>query len=371
MQFTLQATDGKARRGELKLAHGVVQTPVFMPIATVGSVKTLTANEVSALGAEIILGNTYHLHLRPGDDLVAEAGGLHRFMRWEKPILTDSGGFQVFSLSAIRKMTEDGVEFRSHLDGSRIFMRPEDSMQIQKNLGSDIAMVLDECAPALCDRQYARKAMELTHRWAERCQKWHLENVDPEAQALFAIVQGASYADMRIESAKTLAAMNFPGYAVGGLAVGEPAEVMYEMLDAVIPELPMEKPRYLMGVGTPENILEAVSRGIDMFDCVLPTRNARHGSLFTRNGTLSIKAAKYARDFSPIDPECSCFTCKTYDRAYVRHLFSAGEKLAERLATIHNLYFYLELMRDIRSAIEKGELQKFKSGFLVQYREEL
>lgn len=372
MHFSLDAIHGTARAGTLTLSHGVVKTPVFMPIATVGAVKTLLASEVEALGAQILLGNTYHLHLRPGDSLIADLGGFHDFIGWEKPVLTDSGGFQVFSLSAIRKMSDDGVEFRSHLDGSRIFMRPEDSMQIQWNLGSDIAMVLDECVDSRCDETIARAAMERTHAWADRCQKWHAVNGNPQRQTLFAIVQGAIFPELRRQSAQTLRSLNFSGYAIGGLAVGETAPEMYEMLETVCPELPNEKPRYLMGVGTPENLLEAVSRGVDMFDCVMPTRNARHGSLFTVDGKLPIGAARFARDLFPIDPECACPVCRGgISRAYLRHLFSIGERLAERLATIHNLHFYLDLMKKTRESIEEKRFEVFKRDFLARYAQNI
>lgn len=367
MHFELLQSSGNARYGKLQLAHGKVETPVFMPIATTGAVKTLSALDVKALGAEIILGNTYHLHLRPGDPLIADAGGLHKYMNWPYPILTDSGGFQVLSLAKIRKVSEEGVTFQSHLDGRKLTMTPEDSMMIQKNIGSDIAMVLDECLPYPSPYDEVQESIQRTTRWAKRCKEFHEKHVDPERQSLFAIVQGGTYPELRKQSAQELIDLEFPGYAIGGLAVGEPHDKMYETLDATLPLLPKEKPRYLMGVGTPENILEAVSRGIDMFDCVLPTRNARHASIFTSQGMLSIKAARYAKDFAPLDAQCKCSTCQNFSRSYLRHLFSIGEPLAARLATIHNLHFYLELMRNIRESLQKQQFDQFKKTFLDAY----
>lgn len=378
----------RARLGKLKLAHGVVQTPFFMPIATKASVKTLDSADIENLGAEIILSNTYHLLLRPGMEVMKKAGGLHKFMNWPRPILTDSGGYQIFSLAKQRKITEDGAIFRSHIDGRQFTLTPELALEIQKNLGSDIAMILDVCAPYPCSKKEAEKAVQLTTAWAERSKNYSLPvtRYPLHKQLMFGIVQGSVYKDLRLKSARELVAKNFDGYAVGGLAVGEPRKKMYKILDYVVPELPAEKPHYLMGVGQPEEIVEAVRRGIDMFDCVLPTRNARHGLIyiwsprlslrggrkptkqspeiaaltpFARNdkfyNTLHITNEKFKNDFSPLDKNCSCPTCKNYTRAYLRHLFIAGEPLGARLATIHNVYFYLELMRKIRAAIRAGK----------------
>lgn len=363
--FTLKNQDGKARRGEIKTTHGVVQTPFFMPIATIGAIKGgVEPSDIKDMGFELILANTYHLHLRPGDERVKELGGLAKFMSWNGPMLTDSGGFQVFSLTKIRKITEEGVTFQSHLDGSKIELTPEKVMEIEANLGIDIAMVLDECTPYPCEEKYAKQSLERTTRWAERCKK-HWKKIGADAfMQLFAIVQGSTFPHLRKESAKQLTALDFPGYAIGGLAVGEPNEMMYSILDETLPELPENKPRYLMGVGTPENILEAVSRGVDMFDCVLPTRNARHGKVFTSSGEFNITRASQADDLGPIDAECDCHTCKNYSRAYVRHLFHAKEILAMRLATIHNLYFYGNLMKGIRKSIEENRFEEFKKETL-------
>jgi len=346
----------KARAGVLHTLHGVVHTPVFMPVGTYGTVKTCSPNELESLGAEIILGNAYHLYLRPGHNIVKKAGGLHKFMSWNRSILTDSGGFQVFSLGANREITEEGAIFKSEIDGSKHFFSPERSIEIQTAIGADIIMNFDECTPYPCDYEYAKNSMELTIRWAKRCKKAHKSE-----QLLFGIVQGSVYHDLRRKCAEQLVEMDFDGYALGGLSVGEEKEMMYEIVGFTTPLLPKNKPHYLMGVGTPENIVEAVSLGIDMFDCVLPTRNARNGSLFTSEGMLKIKNAKFKRDFTPLDPKCKCYTCKNFTRAYLRHLFIANEILAHRLHTIHNLHFYLSLMRGIRRSIIDGTFIKLKS----------
>ena len=337
-----------ARRGRLHTPHGVIETPVFMPVGTQASVKTMTSQELKDAHAEIILSNTYHLHLRPGEDLIAEAGGLHKFMNWDRPILTDSGGFQVFSLSELRKVTEEGVEFRSHLDGSKRFISPEKAVQIQQALGSDIMMQFDECSPYPCDHGRAKDALGRTIRWLERCMKAKTR----DDQALFGIVQGAFFNDLRIESVRQLAQLDLPGIAIGGLSVGEPKDIMYDMLEAIQPYLPDNKPRYLMGVGSPDCLVEGVLRGVDMFDCVLATRVARNGTVFTRDGRLVIRNAKYAHDFTPIEADCDCFACQNYTRGYIRHLFKAGEILPLRLNTMHNIRFLTHLMEDMRAAIE-------------------
>lgn len=354
----------KARLGRIYTSHGIIETPVFMPVGTRATVKAMTPEEVKSLGAEIILGNTYHLYLRPGHDLVQEAGGLHKFMNWNGPILTDSGGFQVFSLGEFRKITEDGVEFRSHIDGSKHFISPEKSIEIQNALGSDIIMCFDECTPYPVTYEYAKQSMERTSRWAKRCKDYH-KNTDK--QALFSIVQGGMYKDLREKSAKDLVQMDFPGYAIGGLSVGEPADMMCDILDFTTPLLPKDKPRYNMGVGSPDYLFESVIRGIDMADCVLPTRIARNGTLITSQGRLIIKNAKYKRDFSSLDPECDCYACKNYSRAYVRHLFNVNEILGARLATIHNLYFLIKLMENIRKAIKEDRLLEYKDEFYRKY----
>ncbi len=371
--FELKKTDNQARRGELETAHGTVQTPFFMTIGTVGAVKGLIPSEVAEVGGQVLLSNTYHLHLRPGEETVLKAGGLHKFMNWEGPILTDSGGFQVFSLSGIRKLKEDGVEFRSHLNGEKIFLSPEKAIDIQTKLGSDIMMVLDECPAADKDRRYVEKSLGLTTRWAKRC-KEHLVSLKEKKDSqlitprskLFAIVQGGMHPDLRKKSAEQLKEIGFDGYAVGGLSVGEPNEVMYKMLDEVTPVLPEDKPRYLGGVGTPQDILEAVERGVDMFDCVLPTRNARHGHLYTSEGIVRIKRAEFKEDFSPLDPNCDCYTCKNYTKAYLRHLHVAGEILSLRLNSLHNVAFYLNLMKGIREAIEQDRFAEFKAETLTK-----
>ncbi|HLT57741.1 MAG TPA: tRNA guanosine(34) transglycosylase Tgt [Limnochordales bacterium] len=353
-----------ARAGRLSTPRGELETPVFMPVGTQASVKTMTPHEVEAIGFRIILANTYHLYLRPGADLVEEAGGLHRFMNWPHSILTDSGGFQVFSLARLRKIEEAGVTFQSHLDGSRHFISPEKSIAIQEQLGADIIMCFDECPPYPCDYDYARRSMELTHRWAARCQAAHRRR----DQALFGIVQGSVYPELRAESARTLTEMDFPGYGIGGLSVGEPKEKMLEMLDVVHGLLPRDKPRYLMGVGAPDDLVEGVARGVDMFDCVLPTRIGRHGTVFTRTGTIIVRDARYARDFGPLDPDCGCYVCQNYTRAYIRHLFKSGEVLALRLATWHNLAFLHRLMEEMRAAIRQGTFPAFRTEFLRMYR---
>ncbi|MFH1012283.1 MAG: tRNA guanosine(34) transglycosylase Tgt [Candidatus Peregrinibacteria bacterium] len=355
--FKLFKTSGGARCGTLKTAHGTIETPFFMPIATAGAIKGLTTDEIRDLGAQILLSNTYHLHLRPGEDLIKKAGGLHKFMNWSGPILTDSGGYQVFSLSKMRKLKDDGVEFQSHLDGKKIFLTPEKAMQIQQKLGSDILMVLDECPAADKSRAYVEKSLKLTTEWAKRSKK----AVKSKTALTFGIVQGGMHADLRELSAKQLVTIGFDGYAIGGLSVGEPHQTMVKMLDVTIPHLPNNKPRYLMGVGTPQDILEAVERGIDMFDCVLPTRNARHGHLYTSQGVIRIKNEAFTSDLEPLDPECACYTCKNFTRAYLRHLFVSNEILSLRLNTLHNVAFYLNLMKQIRQAIEKDQFKKWKN----------
>lgn len=352
-----------ARLGVLHTPHGDIQTPIYMPVGTAAVVKAMTSREMEEIGTQILLSNTYHLHLRPGEDLVAEAGGLHRFMDWHKPILTDSGGFQVFSLAGIRTIAEEGVTFQSHLDGSRQFIGPETSMDIQQKLGADIAMAFDVCSPYPCDHETARVNMERTHRWAQRCKEHHTR----EDQALFGIVQGAFYQDLRIESAKTLSDMDFIGYGIGGLSVGEPKPIMYEMLEEMMPYMPAHKPRYLMGVGTPDCLIEGVLRGIDMFDCVLATRIARNGTALTSAGRLVVRNAQYARDFGPIDPECDCYACTHFSRAYVRHLIKAGEITGGRLLSIHNLRFLIRLMERVREAIAEDRFLDFRKEFYAKY----
>ena len=361
--FVVEAQDGRARVGRLSTPHGVIPTPAFAPVGTQATVKTMTPHELKDLGAHIILSNTYHLYLRPGADLIAELGGLHRFMAWDGPILTDSGGFQVFSLAHMRHVDEDGVTFRSHIDGSLHRFTPEVVVHTQELLGSDIIMPLDIC-PTPDNRPEVEEAVRLTNRWAERAKSAHTR---PD-QALFGIVQGGIYPDLRQAAARFLVDLDFPGYAIGGLSVGETKEEMYATLDATIPALPEDRPRYLMGVGTPEDILEAVERGVDLFDCVLPTRVARNGGLLTHEGRLNIRNARFARDPNPIEPGCTCYTCQHFSRAYIRHLFKAGEILGLRLATIHNLHFMLRLMERVREAIREGRYREFKSEFLARYR---
>ncbi|MCK9285418.1 MAG: tRNA guanosine(34) transglycosylase Tgt [Rhodocyclaceae bacterium] len=361
MKFDLLASAGAARRGTLHLAHGKVETPVFMPVGTYGTVKAMAPNELEEIGARIVLGNTFHLWLRPGLDIIRAHGGLHRFMGWEQPILTDSGGFQVFSLGDLRKITEEGVKFQSPINGDRLFMRPEDSMQIQHVLNSDIAMIFDECTPYPASEKQAADSMRLSLRWAQRSRDEHdrLEN----RNALFGIVQGGMYEGLRDESLAGLDAMNFDGYAIGGLSVGEPKEDFTRILAHTAPRLPQHKPRYLMGVGTPEDIVYAVGQGIDMFDCVMPTRNARNGWLFTRWGDVKIKNATYKNDTRPLDETCGCYTCRHFTRAYLHHLHRIGEILGARLNTIHNLFYYQTLMADLRRAIEAGRCTEHTAEF--------
>jgi queuine tRNA-ribosyltransferase len=362
----------QARCGLLQLPHATVETPVFMPVGTQATVKAMTPVELRDIGYGLILGNTYHLHLRPGEALITRAGGLHRFSGWSGALLTDSGGFQVFSLTGLRRIGEDGVQFQSHIDGSRHEFTPETVMQIQRDLGADILMAFDECPPYPCAPDYAQQANDRTHRWAARCREAY-ERAGRRAtngwpQALFGIVQGSVYAELRAESARILGEMDFPGYAIGGLAVGESAEHRNQAVSWTTALLPEAKPRYLMGVGTPIDILEAVERGVDMFDCVLPTRNARTGQVFTSEGVLNIKNARFAEDFSPFDPRCSCLVCQRHTRAYARHLMQAKEILAPRLMTYHNLFFYYNLMQNIREAIRQNRFRAFKAEFLARYR---
>ncbi|MCD6436557.1 MAG: tRNA guanosine(34) transglycosylase Tgt [Clostridiales bacterium] len=353
-----------ARVGRLHTPHGIIDTPIFMPVGTKATVKSMTPEELKEIGSEIILSNTYHLEMRPGSDLIKKAGGLHKFMNWDKPILTDSGGFQVFSLGDLRKITEEGVAFQSHIDGSRHFISPEEAVKIQTNLGSDIMMAFDECPPYPAEYDYVKNSLERTTRWAERCKVAH---TNTENQALFGIVQGGVFKDLREQSAKGLIDLDFPGYAIGGLSVGEPKDLMYEVLDYTTPLLPKNKPRYLMGVGSPDALFEGVIRGIDMFDCVLPTRIARNGTAMTSAGQISIKKAKYFDDFSPLDENCDCYTCRNYSKAYLRHLYKENEILSSRLFTYHNLHFLLKLMKDIREAIMNDNLLEFKKEFFEKY----
>jgi queuine tRNA-ribosyltransferase len=369
-RIVAQGRDTSARAGVLTTSHGEVHTPAFMPVGTQGTVKTLTPEELEEAGAQIILSNAYHLYLRPGPDVIEQAGGLHSFIGWSHPILTDSGGYQVFSLADLNMVGEEGVTFQSHLDGSHHLFTPEKTIEIQHALGGDIIMCFDECTHYPCTRGEAQASADLTLRWARRCGQAHdrLNAVKDRGQALFGIVQGSTYADVREHSARALVEMDFPGYALGGLSVGEPKTAMYEMVDATVAHLPVEKPRYLMGVGMPEDLVEAVSRGMDLFDCVIPTRNARNGSVFTPLGQLVVKNAEYARDFRPIDPSCDCYTCRHFSRAYLRHLFQAGEILAPRLATLHSVHFFMGLMRQIREAILEGQFQMWRKDFLNLYR---
>ena len=373
--FRVTHTEGEARRGAMQTPHGSVETPAFMPVGTRGAVKAITAQQLQDLGAEIILGNTYHLYLKPGDSLIARCGGLHRFMGWDRPILTDSGGYQIFSLAAMRRIREDGAEFRSHLDGSLHHLTPERATDIQAQLGSDVAMVLDQCIATPAGAAEARDAMERSVRWARRARARFVQlRESPEAvivsnpgQAQFGIVQGATHLDLRTESVQATVAIGFEAYAIGGLSVGEPPEVMYDVIAHTAPQLPADRPRYLMGTGMPDDLIESVARGVDLFDCVLPTRNARNGQLFTRQGPLSIKNARFAEDMSPPDPECGCYTCRHYSRAYLRHLFMAGEMTGSTLNTVHNLYFYLDTMRRIREAILFGTFEKLRQEFHQTY----
>lgn len=359
-----KSKDTKARVGEIKTNHGIIKTPVFMPVGTRATVKTMTPEEVKDLGAQIILSNTYHLFLRPGPEIIEKAGDLHKFMNWHGPILTDSGGFQVFSLSANRKITEEGVTFRSHIDGSKQFLSPEVSIDVQNSLGSDIIMAFDECAPYPATYEYIEHSMNRTTRWAKRC-KDHHKNTDN--QALFGIVQGGMYKDLRKKSAEDLVAMDFPGYAVGGLSVGEPKDIMVDILDYTTDFLPEDKPRYLMGVGTPDYLFEAVEHGIDMADCVLPTRIARNGTAMTSVGKVIAKNGKYKEDFTSLDENCDCYTCKNYTKAYIRHLFNVNEILAYRLLSIHNIYFLTKLMENIRNAILEDRFLEYKKEFYESY----
>ena len=359
MRFDLRATDGLARRGTLTLAHGTVETPAFMPVGTYGTVKTMSPAELVGLGAQIVLGNTFHLWLRPGLAVIEKFAGLHRFMGWERPILTDSGGFQVFSLGALRKVSEEGVAFQSPVNGDRLFLTPEEAMRIQRVLDSDIAMAFDECTGYPATRDEAAQSMQLSMRWAARSSKAHEGN----ANAIFGIVQGGMYEDLRDESAAELAKIGFDGYALGGVSVGEPKEDMRRIVEHCAPRLPAPTPRYLMGVGTPEDIVHAVANGIDMFDCVLPTRNARNGWLFTSRGDVKIRNARHREDTAPLDPACACYTCRNFSRAYLHHLDRAGEMLGPRLNTLHNLHYYLTLMAALREAIEGGKLGEFRRRF--------
>jgi len=365
MEFALLGNDAAARRGRLTFERGTVETPAFMPVGTYGTVKAMTPEELRELGAQIILGNTFHLMLRPGMEVMRAHGGLHRFMHWDGPILTDSGGFQVWSLGKLRKISEQGVTFQSPVNGDRIFMGPEESMAMQQALGADIIMIFDECTPYPATEEQARASMELSLRWAERSKRAH----QGQPGALFGIVQGGMYEQLRRESLAGLKQIGFDGYALGGLSVGEPKEEMLRVLDSIAPDLPADRPRYLMGVGTPEDLVEAVRRGMDMFDCVLPTRNARNGWLFTRDGQVKIRNSRYAADTRPIDPECDCYTCRHYSRAYLRHLQQCNEILGARLATIHNLYYYQALMRGLRQAIEQKRLDEFVEKFYCRRRQ--
>ena len=372
-RYTLLKKEGKARRGRFETPHGTIETPVFMNVGTLAVIKgAVSSMDLKEIGCQVELSNTYHLHLRPSDEVVYKLGGLHKFMNWDRPILTDSGGFQVFSLSGMRKIKEEGVYFSSHIDGRKIFMGPEESMQIQSNLASSIAMAFDECIPNPSTRDYVEKSVARTTRWLERC-KVEIDKLNelPETinkeQMLFGINQGGCYDDIRVEHAKTITKMDLDGYAIGGLAVGETHEEMYKMIDAVVPHLPEDKPIYLMGVGLPSNILEAVERGVDFFDCVLPARNGRHGQVFTKNGKINLMNAKFQLDAAPIDEGCECPACKHYTRAYIRHMFKAKEMLAMRLCVLHNLYFYNKLMEDIRCALDNGCFKEFKAQKLKEW----
>lgn len=367
--YTLKKQEGHARRGEFETPHGTVQTPVFMNVGTAAAIKgALSAADLKTIGCQIELSNTYHLHLRPGDEIVKTMGGLHKFMTWDRPILTDSGGFQIFSLASLRKISEEGVKFNSHIDGRHIFMGPEESMRIQSNLGSDIAMAFDECIKIPSPRDYVQNSCDRTYRWLARCKAAlneynSMDDAVNPGQMLFGINQGTTFADIRIEHMKKIAELDLPGYAIGGLAVGETHQEMYDTIEAVEEYMPKDKPRYLMGVGTPGNIIESVYRGVDFFDCVMPARNGRHGHLFTWSGIINIKNEKYLTDDKPIDPECDCPVCRRYNRAYIRHLFKANEMLAMRFAVMHNLYFYNKLMENIRKSLEDGNFGEFRSKY--------
>lgn len=370
MMYKLIKTEGTARRAEFETVHGTVQTPAFMNVATAGAIKGgLDADDLKKIGCQVMLSNTYHLHVRPGDDLVNELGGLHKFTGWEGPILTDSGGFQVFSLAKLRKIKEEGVNFNSHIDGRHIFMGPEESIQIQSHLGSTIAMAFDECVENPAEYSYSKQSCDRTVRWLKRCKAEmnrlnSLEDTINKNQLLFGINQGCTFDDLRVEHMKQIADLDLDGYAIGGLAVGEPKEDMYRIISAVEPYMPKDKIRYLMGVGTPGNIIEAVSRGVDLFDCVMPSRNARHGHLFTHEGIININNEKYRKDLGPIEKGCQCPTCQKHSRAYIRHLFKAGEILAMRLCVIHNLYFYNTLMSEIRDSLDNGTFEQYKSKYV-------
>ena len=378
--FDLLKTDDRtrARRGIVHTPHGDIQTPIFMPVGTAATVKAMRPEQVEEMGAQIILSNTYHLYLRPGHEIVKEAGGLHTFMNWNKPILTDSGGFQVFSLGKMRKITEEGVKFQSHIDGSRHMLSPEKSIEVQHALGSDIMMAFDECAPYPAERDYVKRSFERTTRWLERCKAYHEEYCEQNGgesqvlgegvnQSLFGIMQGGVYKDMRRESAAQIVDMDLPGYSIGGLSVGEPKEMMYDVMDDCVELLPKNKPRYLMGVGSPDCLFEGVERGIDMFDCVLPTRIARHGMAMTSQGRVNIKNKKYERDFTPLDPNCDCYVCRNYSRAYLRHLFKCDEILSAMLMTTHNLHFLIKTMENIRQAIDEDRFSEYKKEFFDAY----
>lgn len=371
MKFQIEhsSSDNQARAGVLNTAHGSIQTPIFMPVGTQGAVKAISPQDLKEIGAQIILGNTYHLYLRPGAEIVRQTGGIQKFNSWHKPVLTDSGGFQIFSLNDLNKITKDGFEFRSHLDGSKHFFSPEKVVEIQKDLGSDIMMVLDECVSYPAEFSYARKSVKLTLDWAQRSlEAFHQEPPRHDfSQALFAIVQGSTYPELRRECAKALIDMEFPGYAIGGLSVGEPKETMFEMTQVATELLPYDKPRYLMGVGKPEDILNGIELGIDMFDCIMPTRNGRNGQAFTARGPLNIKNERHKTAFEPLDESCSCYVCRTFSRAYLRHLYLAKELLILKLLSYHNLYFYLELVQQARNAIAHNEFSTFKTDFINQY----
>ncbi len=359
-----QEKDTSARLGKLTTRHGEIETPIFMPVGTQATVKSLTPEELKEIGSQIILANTYHLYLRPGSKLIAAAGGLHQFMHWDRPLLTDSGGFQIFSLSELNQITEEGVYFKSHIDGSRHFISPEKSMEIQMELGSDIVMAFDECPPYPSDYNYVDKSLELTLRWAKRSK----EAMTAEDQALFGIIQGGIYPELRQKSVEAMVEIGFPGYAIGGLSVGEEKELMYQVLDFTTPLLPTAQPRYLMGVGTPEDLIEGVLRGIDLFDCVMPTRIARHGAVYTSRGRITVRNAEYERDFTPLDEQCNCYVCRNYSRGYIRHLLNRKEILGIRLTTYHNLHFFLALMHQVRLAIKRDQLLEFRKEFYRNYR---
>jgi len=381
-ELLAQDRDSKARHGRLMTAHGAIETPAFMPVGTQGSVKAVSPRELRELNAPIVLGNTYHLFVRPGIEVIKHLGGLHKFMSWDRPILTDSGGYQIFSLAKLRKISEEGVQFQNHVDGTTAFLSPEIVMEIQAALGSDIAMVLDECPPWPCEYDYAAKSAEMTTRWAKRCKDWHAENVQRptlntqrpaqesaiQRQIVFGIVQGATFEELRQQSAQAIVDLDFDGYAIGGVSVGEPEEEMFRAIESSEPFLPKDKPRYAMGLGTPPQLLEMIGRGTDMFDCVLPTRLARNGTAFTSGGTLNLKNAEYARDKGPIDDHCECTPCREFSRGYIRHLIKAEEILGLRLITLHNLHFYLDLMRQARARIDNGAFGEFRSGFVSNYQ---